>query len=508
MGSVELVIITVFAGLVLAFVGFILGRSRERQRSREAVEEAERRVRQESWVRAPEPLASKDDRYRMLDLIVNLPETINQMGAARSTQALCRITARAIVDLVGARRVGLFLARGAPPRFRLEVFVGSPRPKKKLEFSIGEGRLGRLAQLIGVRSEGDLTVLPEVSNEADRLFTPEMCVTIRRQEMVHAFVALDGIESNDAMTRRVVQMLSDIHAVSAAGLRSLHKERIRAELDQLTGLFNRRHLDRRLQEEVARAQAYGLDISIFLFDIDNFKHYNDTNGHQAGDECLKWVSSVTRKVTRGSDIVCRYGGEEFLVILLGSSQTDAWHHAERIRTAIASTEFPNGEKQPLGFVSVSGGVSSFPYHADDPDKLVELADRALYYAKEHGRNRVARPSEVSEAFTHEKPTTEESTAKARRRTDRVSQPVVPKGHIESGIVVEDGSVPRAPDPILTPLPGIVQDIEDYAGPVVHTPIPRAKSPHQILERSTKKLDRKGGGVYALGAGQRSDRTRK
>jgi diguanylate cyclase (GGDEF)-like protein len=325
---------------------------------------------------------------RLSDLLDHLPETVNRMGAARSTSALCRITVRALKDLVAARTVGLFVATGSPPVFRLEVFAGRGRPEGEVSFELGEGKLGRLAKLIGVRGRDDLDDEEYEETQADQLFNPDLSIAIRRHHMVYGFVAMDGASKDQSTTRRVVQMLADIHAVSEEGLAMLQNERAKAELDQLTGLFNRRHLDRRLAEEMARAQSYGLTLSIFLFDIDHFKNYNDTNGHQAGDECLQLVSQVARKTTRGSDVVCRYGGEEFLVILLGASREESWSHADRIRSTIANVAFPHGSEQPLGCVSVSGGVANYPADADQPKTLVGAADAALYAAKQQGRNRV------------------------------------------------------------------------------------------------------------------------
>lgn len=380
-----------------AFVaGVALARARGRSALAQAVKAAEERARVRTFIQAQDTTTTSDDRHRLLDVVINLPETVNMMGAARSTSALCRITVRAVMDFVQARRVGLFLAQGAPPRFKLEVFAGEPKPGGEVCFSLGEGRLGQLAELIGVRTAGDARMLDVLPVPADDVFQPDLCVAIRRHGTVHAFLAVDGPKVSDAMTRRILQMLADLHAVSAESLKLLHKERAKAEIDRLTGLFNRHHLDRRLAEEVARAQAYNLRLSVFLFDIDHFKHYNDTNGHQAGDECLRWVAAVTRRVTRGSDVVCRYGGEEFLVILLGAGRDEAWHHSERVRTAIERTGFPGGPTQPLGVVSISGGVASFPEDATDPVTLIGLADRALYAAKVSGRNRVLRPQDVAE----------------------------------------------------------------------------------------------------------------
>lgn len=394
-GAQLLVMIAVlaFCGMVIGFVvgrirGGLMGGAAARQALGKELEEAKSQAR--LWSRNLSD--AKQGNQRMLELLINLPETVNKMGSARSMQELCRTTARALMDLVDARKIGLFLPE-SPTRYRLEVYAGPDRPQHEVSFAVDEGRLGRLVQMIGVRDKEELRLDPPRASAVDDLFRPDLCVAARCHDTTYAFVVMDDVQQGDSMTRRVLQMLADVCAVSAEGVRTLDQERAKAETDQLTGLFNRGHLDRRLSYELSRARSQELQVSVFLFDIDNFKHFNDHNGHQAGDDCLRQVAALTKKVTRSSDIVCRYGGEEFLVILLGAGRDQAWHHAERIRHGIATTPFPHGHHQPLGCVSISGGVASFPTDAAEAAPLVKLADQALYTAKENGRNRVYVASE-------------------------------------------------------------------------------------------------------------------
>jgi diguanylate cyclase (GGDEF)-like protein len=129
-------------------------------------------------------------------------------------------------------------------------------------------------------------------------------------------------------------------------------------------------------------------LAFFLFDIDHFKRYNDTNGHLPGDELLKSLSQILRENIREDELVARYGGEEFIMVMPNVEREEALAAAERIRGLIATTPFPHAEKQPLGCVSVSGGVAVWPMDSDDVDTLLRLADDALYMAKRTGRNRV------------------------------------------------------------------------------------------------------------------------
>jgi diguanylate cyclase (GGDEF)-like protein len=164
------------------------------------------------------------------------------------------------------------------------------------------------------------------------------------------------------------------------------RTRTSAQIDELTLLFNRRHILRVLAEEIRRSQQHGHELSVFLFDIDHFKRYNDVNGHMAGDVLLRLLAEAVLKNVRASDTVGRFGGEEFLVILPHTAAGQAVRVANGLRALIASRDFPARSQQPLGSVTVSGGVAQFPVHGASLSTLLRAADQALYSAKHAGRN--------------------------------------------------------------------------------------------------------------------------
>jgi len=158
--------------------------------------------------------------------------------------------------------------------------------------------------------------------------------------------------------------------------------------DPLTGLLNRRYLEERLTEELNRSQRYNYSMSCLMIDIDDFKSYNDRNGHQAGDTALKITAHALKATLRSADVACRYGGEEFCILLPQTSLSEAGVIAERMRQRVTETDYPYGKSQPLGTVSVSIGVSTFAKHIDTAEKVIAAADRALYSAKSRGKNRI------------------------------------------------------------------------------------------------------------------------
>ncbi|MCK2148167.1 GGDEF domain-containing protein [Marinobacter alexandrii] len=157
--------------------------------------------------------------------------------------------------------------------------------------------------------------------------------------------------------------------------------------DSLTGLKNRRYFDQLFQHQCAVAQRGRTPLSLLVIDIDHFKTFNDTHGHEAGDQALQSVASVLLNQFRESDIVCRFGGEEFVVILPGALTGDGRERAQSLCDAVASVDVVF-EGQNLGAVTVSVGVASWPEADGEPRQLLSLADQALYQAKEEGRNRV------------------------------------------------------------------------------------------------------------------------
>lgn len=157
--------------------------------------------------------------------------------------------------------------------------------------------------------------------------------------------------------------------------------------DALTSLYNRRYLEESLSQERLRAEQQNTCFSVLMIDIDHFKRFNDTYGHDAGDYVLKEVSLLLQEAVRVSDIVCRYGGEELLALLPTCNEDQAHVLASLVRVRISLLQLVHSDR-PLGPITVSIGVASFPKHATTETALLKAADEALYQAKAEGRNQV------------------------------------------------------------------------------------------------------------------------
>ncbi|MDZ7270377.1 MAG: GGDEF domain-containing protein [candidate division KSB1 bacterium] len=159
--------------------------------------------------------------------------------------------------------------------------------------------------------------------------------------------------------------------------------------DPLTGLYNRRHLEERLRQEVARALRYSHPLTLLLIDIDHFKVYNDVNGHLEGDQALRLVAALLRRHTRQADLVARFGGEEFVVLLPEIDSTGGRAVGEKLRLTVAQNPFPGEKVLPGGKLTISLGIATLPTDAEEPMRLLDLADRGLYLSKQRGRNRLS-----------------------------------------------------------------------------------------------------------------------
>lgn len=181
--------------------------------------------------------------------------------------------------------------------------------------------------------------------------------------------------------------VADTLSLALSSLRLRNSLRDLSIRDALTGLYNRRYMEESLEREIDRARRQGQEIAVVMLDVDHFKQLNDTYGHEAGDAMLKHIADQMKHFRNGSDVVCRFGGEEFVLILPGMDSGILHERLEGLRTGIEQMRV-NFEGRILPTTTVSMGVVRFPTDSADPDELIRLADAALYRAKRSGRNRI------------------------------------------------------------------------------------------------------------------------
>lgn len=213
-----------------------------------------------------------------------------------------------------------------------------------------------------------------------------LCLPLSAQGQVLGVLSLVAEHAFDPNSRELMLTVGDQLALAIANLRLQQSLREQSIRDPLTGLFNRRYLEASLPRELARAERRGSHVALLMLDLDHFKRYNDSHGHDAGDALLAQFGTTLTRLCRGEDIPCRYGGEEFTVVLVDIDAESALARAEAIRSATSHIELRHrSQRLPAPSVSVGVAMSS---EGITPEELKRTADQALYRAKREGRDRV------------------------------------------------------------------------------------------------------------------------
>ncbi|HMK73703.1 MAG TPA: diguanylate cyclase, partial [Myxococcaceae bacterium] len=321
-------------------------------------------------------------RFTALSLLYHVSRSLN------ATLELPELLGR-ISSLVTERlRIDHFSVLLLNPEGRLEEAACVP-PRAagtRAAFRLGEGAAGRAAESL-------LPIyLPDLSRAGDaRPLGPPtgslLSLPVMHQGRLLGVLNLQR-STPEAFAAEEVELLAAVADQAAMAIQNarLHAETVALSItDALTGLANRRHLFRQLEQEVARAARFRTQVSVVMMDLDHFKDLNDASGHLAGDAVLRQVAEVLRGQVRRVDVVARYGGEEFCLVLPQVAKTDAVEVAEKLRRSIAEQAFG---AWPAGRITASAGVAHLPGDATTLEGLLEAADAALYASKHRGRNRV------------------------------------------------------------------------------------------------------------------------
>jgi len=228
--------------------------------------------------------------------------------------------------------------------------------------------------LIGVALLACCALLVHVCHQTWKSFCNMISLTWEREHIAQELGELTGsLRDRNRQLRDARRQLTDL-----------------ANVDELTGLANRRKFNSVLKEEINRARRAGVDLSVILLDVDYFKNYNDTYGHPAGDEVLCKLADIMRRTsTRAGELVARYGGEEFIILLPGAAAKSAKRTAARLREMVVQERIPHSSSAVAEHITISQGITTMRPESDcPPSELIKLADKALYSAKAAGRNTI------------------------------------------------------------------------------------------------------------------------
>lgn len=349
-----------------------------------------------------------EQREQMTDSIVALTESLPSDDPSRAYLSVLRHSA----ELVGAERSSLLLYDESSNELEVKAALG-PRAENVSEtrMRMGDGVSGSVLERgepMIVRDVASTSMSPAPSERRykTRSFISYPITIGGRKIGVLNVTDKSGGGSYDEVDLSLIESIAPQMALvldRAEWQEKAAQFELMSITDPLTGLLNRRYLEERLAEELSRSQRYGYTTSFMMIDIDDFKYYNDRNGHQAGDRALEITAQCLKSSLRAADVAARYGGEEFCILLPQTTPLEAQVIAERIRRKIERQQFPHGYRQPGGSVTVSIGLSAGSDVTSTPEGVIGAADRALYLAKNRGKNRVQVVSETAPVATPDVP---------------------------------------------------------------------------------------------------------
>ncbi|MEQ9394054.1 diguanylate cyclase [Haliea sp.] len=335
---------------------------------------------------------------RNKELVDELTETgsdirlINQLSSSLqssdSREDAAQILNHYMVELFPDKAGALYLMRASRNMLELTTAWNASDVAMPLAIAPADCWALRLGRTYEAASPNDLRCHHNTDSS-----TAYLCVPLMAQGDIIGMIHFRDHSMEDI--KPLAQFTATHIGAALAGISLRETLRQQSIKDPLTGLFNRRYLEETLEREMHRAKRNNSPLSLVMLDIDHFKQFNDRYGHPAGDLLLKEFGNNLRAHVRGQDIACRYGGEEFILVLPDATAAQAHERAETIRQSLVSlTVDYQGVRLPA--ITASFGVAAYPVDGDDWESLQRLADRALYYAKANGRDQVATATDTIE----------------------------------------------------------------------------------------------------------------
>lgn len=378
--------------LIVAIAVWAIQYTRERRAFDREAERAKRK--QQQIVELSQKLKTAEaELARKREIAEQIPLITRKLTQKLSQSSLPAVAIRSAKEFFHARQVGYFVPLEGSSDYTLEVGVGfSPDWQGKVRISSDEGILGMaiqkkvvVAKIDPLSSSGRRSSQPSLEQSG---VEPDFVAPVFGVSGIAGALVIAGCPFSLDEERKYVSMLVDIISTTLQNATLLNTGISSTSLDLLTGVCNRVFFLQRFENEIRRTENYMQPLALLMFDIDKFKNINDSFGHSAGDVVLKKLADIVRKNTRSSDLVGRYGGDEFMVLMTSSNKDCVFTYADHLRGKIAST----GIMVPLNdtplHLTISGGLAMCPTDGQSTTDLLRAADSALYEAKRKGGNRI------------------------------------------------------------------------------------------------------------------------
>ena len=340
---------------------------------------------------------AQEETKNLSSFLVMLPEVARRLNSHLDKRNIGPLLANALEHIFDPSRILIYFARQDEKLLYLSYKKGVPeRVPLGMKVAFTDGMTGWVAESRQVMDKDDFHGQSTSARKgatlgsvvAEDTLGLDLLAPMSYEDECLGVICIGGSAKKPTDQKRMIKLVADLGSLAVYNNMLYTSFQAMANSDALTKMFTKRYLLIRLGEEIHKAEKASQPLSVFIFDIDHFKMYNDTNGHMAGDDLLRALSRTVRREIREDDIAARYGGEEFVILLPGTRKDEALAIAEKVRRTIEATNFHNAGTQPLGRMTISGGVSTLGEDAKTSSDLLRTADEALYEAKQKGRNRV------------------------------------------------------------------------------------------------------------------------
>jgi diguanylate cyclase (GGDEF)-like protein len=346
---------------------------------------------------AAEAETARRERAEMSRVLAVLPDLLRNLTSSVTLKDIHMAIVTIVRGLADARLVLFYSAQGSAQGdlliLRTAIGLKAETARDIKEVRIGEGRIGTAAlkriTMDAADFQNESVLIREGLRRAGDKDLPIMVVSpVVQRDSLLGVIVMGEMEKVTAMSKRVLGIVGQLSAIAIENHQLFQEVKLHADVDMQTRLYNATYFRKYLETEINKARRFHRPLSLVWLDIDHFRSYNETSGHEAGDEVLRIVGRLVKESTRAVDIPCRVGGQAFCVILPETARDGAAHVAETIRGTVEGHEMPLAVNQPGGRITISAGIAIFPEDGNQVDSLVRSVEEAVRYAKQRGRNRV------------------------------------------------------------------------------------------------------------------------
>ncbi len=383
--------------VLLTVIAFYLGRRFDSQKGLNKLQHYHDEIKQNDTVfqEMMEAISRlKAENKSLSGFFIYLPEFARQINSNLDRRTIAPLLLELADHVFNAQQILIFFHEVKTGELSLKAAKGfETQDEKVIAIKLGQGKIGWVAQKQITMDAQDF--LNDTRMEHAYLanghphFKCDLIAPMTHGNETLGVINLGGLPPQRPREEKImIKMIADLGSIALYNAMLFNNIQIAANHDGLTRLMNRKYFMQRLGFEINKAEKECAQLSIFIFDIDYFKAYNDGNGHLAGDEALKVIGRLLKEMVREDDLVARYGGEEFIIALPNTPKEGAVIVAEKIRKMFEEYHFPNQETLPGGRMTISGGISTFPEDGRSSTDLISHADQALYQAKAKGKNTI------------------------------------------------------------------------------------------------------------------------